>query len=211
MAGIQVPEGALKSEPALANNVIPGRPKTPGKQGALQRARQMASTSAEQLLTASSTPGASLVKGQSVIRGAFLVSVVSLLSTSRVGCMMLCEAQTLTCTRECVQCTSMCIPHPSAHLTRVAVYVQLVHRMLSAANPVWHDISLCRKRVCQSPEFEEEVALHRLSRPAAKIRAATGASAASRTSSGMCKRIGDEGERPLVEPATAAHLHAGVL
>ncbi|CAL5219432.1 g1261 [Coccomyxa viridis] len=83
VAGIQVPEGALKSEPALANNVIPGRPKTPGKQGALQRARQMASTSAEQLLTASSTPGASLVKGQSVIRARAQDAVCSKPSLAR--------------------------------------------------------------------------------------------------------------------------------
>ena len=73
MAGVRVPLGALKSEPAPANNVIPGRPKTPSRQGALQRARQMAATSAEQLLTASSNPGASLVKGQSAVRGAFLL------------------------------------------------------------------------------------------------------------------------------------------
>ena len=82
MAGIQVPEGALKSEPALANNVIPGRPKTPSKQGSLQRARQMASSAAEQLLTAGSTPGASLVKGQSAIRGTSL----SCPSVKLLGC-----------------------------------------------------------------------------------------------------------------------------
>ena len=91
MAGIQVPEGALKCEPALANNVIPGRPKTPSKQGSLQRARQMASASAEQLLTAGSTPGASLIKGQSAIRGACQSPLCP--CQAPVGkCMMLCES-----------------------------------------------------------------------------------------------------------------------
>ena len=81
MAGVQVPQGALEGEPALANNVIPG-PRVPCTQGALQRARQVASTSAEQLLTASSATGASLVKGQPAARGATHPSHVALTSSA---------------------------------------------------------------------------------------------------------------------------------
>ena len=70
VAGVQVPQGALRNEPASANNVITGRPRIPSTQGSLQRARQMAAKSAEQLLTAGGATGASSVKGQSVITGA---------------------------------------------------------------------------------------------------------------------------------------------
>lgn len=76
MAGVQVSQVAMRSEPVMANNVILGRPRTPSTQGALQRAREMAATSAKQILLAGSASGGSLGKRQPVIRGACL-SVIS--------------------------------------------------------------------------------------------------------------------------------------
>ena len=77
VTGVRVPPGALRSEsePALANNVILGRPglNSPGlalsSRGAPQRARDVTAASAEQLLSAGSAAGATLVKGQQAIAG----------------------------------------------------------------------------------------------------------------------------------------------
>ena len=77
VTGVRVPPGALRSEsgPVLANNVILGRPgvNSPGlalsSQGALQRARDVTAASAEQLLSAGSAAGATLVKCQQAIAG----------------------------------------------------------------------------------------------------------------------------------------------
>ena len=75
MAGVQVPQKAMRSEPAMANNVISGRPRTPSTQGALQRAREMTAISAKQILSAGSASGGSLHKGQPAIRGACLSAI----------------------------------------------------------------------------------------------------------------------------------------
>ena len=69
MAGVQVPQGALKSEAALANNVIPGRPKRAlSTLGTLQRARDVTAASARQLLGTAAS-GVAAGRGQLAFAG----------------------------------------------------------------------------------------------------------------------------------------------
>ena len=65
-----VPAGALESEAAVANNVLPGRSgRSLSTQGALQRVREATMASAEQLLSASAAREAALVKGLPASQG----------------------------------------------------------------------------------------------------------------------------------------------
>ena len=69
-----VPAGALESEAAVANNVLPGRSgRLLSTQGALQRVREATMASAEHLLSAGTAREAALGKGLSASQGTHAV------------------------------------------------------------------------------------------------------------------------------------------